>query len=181
VPRRRHGVDSIRISQAALLAKPRANRAKPDITARDGADMLVRPYGESDEAAVVALWQQCGLTRPWNDPRKDIARKLAVQREMFLVGESGGAVIATAMGGYDGHRGWVNYLAVAPAHRLRGHAAHLMRHLEGLLSAAGCPKINLQVRASNAQALAFYGRLGYAQDDVISLGRRLIPDDPTPN
>lgn len=73
--------------------------------------MLIRPFRESDEADVIALWQACGLARPWNDPRKDVARKLGVQRELFLVGEAGeedGRLIASAMAGYDGHRGWVN-------------------------------------------------------------------------
>jgi hypothetical protein len=72
--------------------------------------MDIRPFREADELAVIALWRACGLTRPWNDPRKDIARKLAVQRELFLVGEVGGNVIGSVMGGYDGHRGWVNSL-----------------------------------------------------------------------
>ena len=139
--------------------------------------LLIRPYEAADEAQVVALWQECGLTRPWNDPAKDIARKLAVQREWFLVGVVDDAVVATAMAGYDGHRGWLNYLAVAPAHRGLGHAAALLRHVEALLLDAGCPKLNLQVRGSNAEAVAFYRHLGYAQDDALSFGKRLIPDD----
>jgi ribosomal protein S18 acetylase RimI-like enzyme len=138
--------------------------------------MQIRPYREPDEAAVVGLWQACGLTRPWNDPRKDIARKLVVQRELFLVGEVDRQVIATAMAGYEGHRGWVNYLAVAPGWRGRGHGADLMRHIEHHLTSAGCPKINLLVRASNASVLEFYRRLGYLQDDAVPLGKRLIPD-----
>src|SRR4051812_1593614 len=105
-------------------------------------EMQIRPYREPDEEAVVALWRACGLTRPWNDPHKDIARKLMVQRELFLVGEAGGQVIATAMAGFEGHRGWVNYLAVAPAWRGRGYGADLMRHIEAQLTSAGCPKIN---------------------------------------
>ena len=77
--------------------------------------MDIRPFREADEAQVVALWQACGLTRPWNDPHRDIARKLAVQRELFLVGEEGGRIVASVMAGYEGHRGWVNYLAWTPA------------------------------------------------------------------
>jgi ribosomal protein S18 acetylase RimI-like enzyme len=138
--------------------------------------MKVRPYANADQAAVVALWQACELTRPWNDPLKDIARKLAVQPEWFLVGELDGAVIASVMFGYDGHRGWMNYLAVAPGHQAQGHARALIAHGEALLLAAGCPKINLQVRSSNARVIGFYQSLGYGQDDVISLGKRLIPD-----
>jgi ribosomal protein S18 acetylase RimI-like enzyme len=139
--------------------------------------MRIRPYEEADEPQVIALWQACGLTRPWNDPRKDIARKLAVQRELFLVGEQGGDLVASVMCGYDGHRGWINYLAVDPAHQRQGLATQLMREVEGLLRAAGCPKLNLQVRSSNAAVVGFYQSLGYAQDEVISLGKRLVRDD----
>lgn len=140
--------------------------------------MLIRPYEDSDEVQVVTLWTACELTRPWNDPRKDIARKLTVQREWFLVGVTDGQVMASAMAGYDGHRGWINYLAVAPAHRQKGHARALVEHIESLLTEAGCPKINLQIRASNEQAVAFYRRIGYAPDEAICFGKRLIPDAP---
>ena len=138
--------------------------------------MKIRPYADADQAAVVALWQACELTRPWNDPVKDIARKQGIQPEWFLVGELDGAVIASVMFGYDGHRGWMNYLAVAPEHQGQGHAKALIAQGEALLLAAGCPKISLMVRRSNTQVLGFYQALGYAQDDVVSLGKRLIPD-----
>lgn len=136
----------------------------------------IRPFQEADEAQVVALWRDCGLTRPWNDPHKDIARKLAVQRELFLVAEEGGQVIGSVMAGYEGHRGWVNYLAVAAHHRRRGLGARLMQEVEQRLHALGCPKINLMVRSTNAEVVAFYRALGYAQDEVVALGKRLIPD-----
>jgi ribosomal protein S18 acetylase RimI-like enzyme len=139
--------------------------------------MQIRPFLDSDEAAVIALWEACGLTRSWNDPRKDIARKRSVQREWFLVGTQGDVVIAAIMIGYDGHRGWINYLAVAPDQRMHGHARALMREAERLLAAVGCPKINLQIRTANAAVIAFYKRIGYAQDDVVSFGRRLIADE----
>ena len=139
--------------------------------------MQVRPFLDSDEAAVIALWEAAGLTRSWNDPRKDIARKRSVQRDWFLVGIEDGAVMASIMIGYDGHRGWINYLAVSPEHRKKGHARALMREAERLLSAAGCPKINLQIRTSNASVIDFYQAIGYAQDDVVSFGRRLIADE----
>jgi ribosomal protein S18 acetylase RimI-like enzyme len=138
--------------------------------------MKIRAFGEADAPAVIALWEACGLTRPWNDPVKDIARKLGVQRELFLVGETDGALMASAMVGYDGHRGWVNYLAVHPDHQRQGHGARLMQQAEQGLLSLGCPKINMQIRASNAQVLAFYRRLGYVADDVVCLGKRLIPD-----
>lgn len=138
--------------------------------------MQIRPFQPSDEAAVVALWEECRLTRPWNDPRKDIARKLAVQPELFLVGVVDGDVVASVMAGYEGHRGWVNYLAIAPRLRGKGFGRALMQHVEEALQQRGCPKINLQVRESNREAIEFYRHLGYLQDESVSLGKRLIPD-----
>ena len=138
----------------------------------------IRPFRPEDQDDVIALWQACGLTRPWNDPVKDIARKRAVNPELFLVGEADGRLVASAMGGYEGHRGWVNYLAVAPDCQRRGFGAALMRHLEAALTARGCPKLNLQVREGNDAVIAFYERLGYGNDRTVSLGKRLIPDGP---
>ena len=125
---------------------------------------------------MVALWETCKLTRPWNDPRKDIARKLAVQPELFLVGEAEDGIVASVMAGYEGHRGWVNYLAVAPAFRGRGYGRALMQHVEAALERRGCPKISLLVRRSNHDAMEFYRRLGYVEDESVSLGKRLIDD-----
>lgn len=140
--------------------------------------MKIRPYTSADEPAVIALWQRCELTRPWNDPRKDIERKLTVQPELFFVGERDGTVLATAMAGFDGHRGWINYLAVSPDVQKQGLGRQLMSHVEQTLMAMGCPKLNLQVRAGNAQALAFYKAIGYGQDELVSMGKRLISDQP---
>jgi len=139
--------------------------------------MTIRPFAASDQDAVVTLWGQCGLVRPWNDPRRDIARKLEVQPELFLVGTLGAQVIATVMAGYDGHRGWINYLAVAPDYQRRGFARLLVIEVERRLLAVGCPKINLQVRSSNSGVLEFYRRIGYVQDDVVSMGKRIVSDD----
>ena len=139
--------------------------------------MKVREFADADENDVVALWQSCGLLRPWNDPHKDIARKRAVQRELFLVGELDGAIVGSVMGGYDGHRGWVNYLAVDAPHRRSGLGRALMAEIETRLRKLGCPKLNLQVRNENAEALAFYERLGYLQDAAVSLGKRLESDE----
>jgi len=140
--------------------------------------MHIRPFEESDTEQVVALWRLCGLIRLWNDPYRDIERKLLVQREFFLVGveEGDGAVIGSIMAGYDGHRGWVNYLAVHPDARDAGHGRTLMAEAEALLLACGCPKVNLQVRGDNAEALEFYAAIGYGIDDAVSLGKRLISD-----
>lgn len=147
--------------------------------------MLIRPYQETDEAAVVALWQACGLTRPWNDPRRDIERKLQVQPELFLVGTERvetadrgvqEAVVATAMAGHEGHRGWLYYVAVAPALRGGGRARALVTEVERLLTEAGCPKLQLMVRSGNDDALAAWSALGYERQDVVVLGKRLIED-----
>jgi ribosomal protein S18 acetylase RimI-like enzyme len=137
----------------------------------------LREFADADEPAVVALWRRCGLVRPWNDPHKDIARKRCVQRELFLVGEQDGAIVGSVMGGYEGHRGWVNYLAVDDAHRRAGLGRALMAEVEARLRALGCPKLNLQVRDDNAGALAFYERIGFARDASVSLGKRLERDD----
>ncbi|WP_350349602.1 GNAT family acetyltransferase [Agromyces sp. G08B096] len=152
----------------------------------DGADaaasaVRIRPFALADTETVVALWRACGLVVPWNDPYLDIERKLAVQPELFLVAEAAGGqggVVGTAMVGYDGHRGWVNYLAVDPGLRRGGLGRVLMGEAERLLLERGCPKLNLQVRSTNEEVLEFYRRLGYAPDAAVSLGKRLIPDAP---
>ncbi len=141
--------------------------------------MKIRPYQTDDQAAVIALWDACGLIRPWNDPYLDIKRKLNVQPELFLVGvDAGERVIASAMVGFDGHRGWVNYLAVAPNKRRLSLGRQLMNEAERLLTERGCPKLNLQVRTGNLEVIEFYRKLGYVQDEVVSLGKRLIHDHP---
>ena len=140
--------------------------------------MQIRSYQPEDEEAVVRLWEACGLTRPWNDPRKDIVRKLTEHPELFLVGDVDGQLMATAMVGYEGHRGWVNYLAVAPTFQGQSAGRQLMHEAERLLTALGCPKLSLLVRRGNEGVLAFYRELGYAEDDAVALGKRLIVDGP---
>ncbi len=139
--------------------------------------MIVRPFEDADEDAVIDLWSRCGLLRPWNDPRKDIARKKNVQRELFLVGVAGGRIVAVVMAGYEGHRGWINYLGVDPEMRHAGYGRAIMDEAERRLRAMGCPKINLQVRRENTVAVAFYERLGFVEDQCLSFGKRLEPDD----
>lgn len=149
-----------------------------------------RTFAEDDTAAVVALWEACGLLRPWNDPYRDIARKTAEQPELFLVAESTdatatdasataapAALVGAGMAGYDGHRGWVNYLAVDPDQQGTGLGRAFMTEFERLLLARGCPKVNVQVRAGNERVLGFYASLGYAEDHAVSLGKRLVADD----
>ena len=138
--------------------------------------MRVRPFEPRDEAAVIELWRRCELLRPQNDPKKDIARKLKVQRELFLVGEIDGNVVASVMAGYDGHRCWVNYLAVNPRQQRRGLGRQIMAEVERLMRERGCAKINLQVRTTNPGVIEFYKRIGFAIDDVVSLGKRLEKD-----
>ena len=141
--------------------------------------MKIRAFDTADEDAVVALWEACGLTRPWNDPHRDIARKLTTQPDLFLVGtgEDDGSVIATAMIGFDGHRGWVYYLAVDPAHRGNGHSTALMAEAERILIERGCPKLMLMVRAENTAVVDLYQHLGYEPETTLVMGKRLIPDD----
>jgi len=127
----------------------------------------------------VSLWRRCDLLRPVNDPFKDIARKQKVGQDLFLVALLGENIAGSVMAGYEGHRGWINYLAVDPGERRRGIGRRLMEEAERLLRAQGCPKINLQVRASNAEVLKFYSAIGFARDDVICLGKRLVTDGPS--
>ena len=139
-------------------------------------DFIVRQYSVADLDEVIDLWMQCGLVVPQNDPIRDIERKLKVNPEWFLVGQFEGSIVATCMVGYEGHRGWINYLAVAPRHRRRGFATQIMQEAERILRQAGCPKINLQVRTSNAGVIEFYKTIGYGVDDVVSMGKRLVRD-----
>ena len=140
--------------------------------------MQIRGFAPGDEEAVVNLWSKCGLVRPWNDPRKDIARKLRVRPDLFLVGEIDGRIVASVMAGYEGHRGWLNYLAVDPDRRRRGLGRILVTEAEKLLKELGCPKVSLQVRRSNPVAIEFYRRIGYEVDEVVSMGKRLVSDLP---
>jgi ribosomal protein S18 acetylase RimI-like enzyme len=140
--------------------------------------MRIRTFQPIDEAAVIALWERCQLTRPWNNPHKDVQRKLAVQAEWFLVGELEGRIVASVMAGYDGHRGSIYYLGVDPEYRDRGFGRSMMAKAEQLLREAGCPKINLMVRSENDQVIEFYRCLGYTVDPVVCLSMRLQHDEP---
>lgn len=160
--------------------------------------MHIRQFDISDKQAVIQLWEDCGLTRPWNDPSTDIERKLMVQPELFLVGTipvytasatntgavdapaAAGAdevshdqIIASVMAGYDGHRGWLHFAAVAPEHQKKGYGRQLIHRAEQLMQAMGCQKVNLQVRSDNQNVIDFYRSLGYSQDSVSGMGRKL--------
>ena len=138
---------------------------------------IIRTFSGTDTDAVIALWQACDLTRAWNDPEKDIERKLGVDDELFLVAETQGNIIGSVMGGYDGHRGWINYLAVDPGQRKQGLGKQLMLAVEHRLLNLGCPKINLQIRTGNEAVMEFYRAIGFTEDACVSFGKRLIPDE----
>ena len=138
--------------------------------------VTIRAFQQRDTEAVISLWHEVGLTRSWNNPHQDIARKLAVQPELFLVAEDAGAIAGSVMAGYDGHRGWLYYLASSPARRGQGIARALVSHAEELLLEMGCPKVQLMVRPDNAVAHGFYDALGYAPFEVWATGKRLIED-----
>lgn len=136
--------------------------------------MRIRSYEDADEQAVIALWSEdLSDNAPHNDPATTIRKKLAVERSLFFVAEVSGAPIGTVMGGYDGHRGWVYAVAVKQPYRRQGIGAALIRHLEAALAERGCLKVNLQVRASNAEVVAFYEKLGYGVEERVSMGKRL--------
>lgn len=140
--------------------------------------MAVREFDANDESAVVELWTRCGLIRPSNNPHADVQRKLRVRPDLFLVGVLDGAIVASVMAGYEGHRGWLNYVAVDPAHQRHGLGKAIVAQAEARLRQSGCPKINLQVRAGNSVAIEFWERVGYVRDDVVSMGKRLEVDPP---
>jgi ribosomal protein S18 acetylase RimI-like enzyme len=140
-------------------------------------DIKIRNVSLDDIEKVIALWGECGLTVPWNDPKKDFQRKFEHSPQWFLIAEAEGNVIASAMYAYDGHRGNVNYLAVLPQFQKRGVGERLMVDIEDKLTKMGCPKINLLIRDTNVDVLNFYESLGYKTDPVVCVGKRLIADD----
>jgi ribosomal protein S18 acetylase RimI-like enzyme len=137
-------------------------------------------FEERYRGDVIALWHLCGLTRPWNDPDKDIDRKLTdTVGRLFLLVQSGpeeDVIVGTVMTGYDGHRGSIYYLCVHPDHQSSGCGRLLLEHSEVFLQNLGCPKINLFVRKGNEAVLSFYDRLDYGVEEVVVRGKRLIPD-----
>ncbi|WP_213777650.1 GNAT family acetyltransferase [Caballeronia sp. dw_276] len=140
--------------------------------------MIIRVFDERDTDAVLALWstvfpEYAVPGKPQRDPRLSIRNKLAMQPELFFVGVLGERVIGTVMTGYDGHRGWLYSLAVAEDQRGNGYGRALVEHAERALASIGCPKLNLQIMANKPETRAFYAKLGYQMDEVVSLGKRL--------
>jgi len=130
-------------------------------------------YNPDYQRAVVDLWKECSLTVPQNDPVEDIEKKLAFQPELFFVALSDGKLVGSVMAGYEGHRGWLNYLAVLPSYQKRGYGRRLVERAIAELKRLGCLKLNVQIRESNASAVTFYEHLGFRNDHVVSLGLRL--------
>jgi len=144
------------------------------------AALSIAPIEDSDIADVIALWQACGLTRPWNDPGSDIALARRLPNSTVLIGRDGTKIVATAMVGHDGHRGWVYYVAVDPTKRAQGLGRTIMNAVEDWLRQAGIAKLQLLVRRENAKASAFYQSLGYAESQSIMLAKWLDGREPTP-
>ena len=139
-------------------------------------NFAIRQFVPNDTNRVIFIWEQCDLVRNWNNPNFDIQRKLNFQKELFFVGLLNDEIIATAMFGYDGHRGWLNYFAVLPNFQKRGFGRQLMTYGEMALIERGCPKLNLQIRDDNTKAINFYQKVGYKEDAAVSFGKRLIED-----
>ncbi|MGD2251002.1 MAG: GNAT family acetyltransferase [Candidatus Methanofastidiosia archaeon] len=139
----------------------------------DNPPLIIRQYSSEDEIDVITLWHACGLVVPHNTPKTDIEKKIEFQPQWFLVGIINKKVVATCMAGYDGHRGWINYLGVLPEYQRKGYGRKIMEKAEQLLKKTGCQKINLQIRKTNLPVITFYESLGYSHDEVVSMGKRL--------
>ncbi len=139
--------------------------------------MQIRNYDSGDESQVIDLWIKCDLVRPWNNPKRDIERKLRIDPDLFLVGILNSKIVATVMGGYEGHRGWINYLAVDPSQQRKRYGTMIMEEIEEKLKAKGAPKINIQIRSTNKSVVDFYKSIGYKIDDVVGMGKRLAEDE----
>jgi ribosomal protein S18 acetylase RimI-like enzyme len=144
------------------------------------APLSIADIADADVAAVIALWQACGLTRPWNVPAADIALARRGPHSTVLIGRDRDAIVATAMVGHDGHRGWVYYVATDPDRRAKGYGRAIMNAAEDWLRAAGIPKLQLMVRRDNAKAGAFYQSIGYAEAQTIVFAKWLDGREPTP-
>ena len=135
--------------------------------------LIIRSYQIPDEPDVIDLWHRCNLVVPQNDPKKDIKMKLQVQPELFFVGVILSRIVSTVMSCYDGHRGWLYYLAVDPDFQKKGIGRRMVEKAEKKLRKLGCQKINLQVRNLNKSVIAFYKHIGFLDDDVLGMGKKL--------
>ena len=142
--------------------------------------LAIAPIADADVTTVIALWQACGLTRPWNDPAADIALARRGPNSTILIGRADSHIVATAMVGHDGHRGWVYYVATDPDRRAKGFGRAIMDAAEDWLRVAGIAKLQLMVRRDNAKAGAFYQSIGYAEAQTIVFAKWLDGREPTP-
>jgi ribosomal protein S18 acetylase RimI-like enzyme len=149
-------------------------------SAASGPALTIAPIRDADIADVVALWQACGLTRPWNDPAADIALARRGPNSSVLAGRDGDSIVATVLVGHDGHRGWVYYLAVDPDHQHKGYGRLMMDSAEAWLRERGIEKLQLMVRPDNSQVQAFYRSLGYFEQQRIIYAKWLDGREPTP-
>ena len=147
--------------------------AKPNPT------LAIAEIADADLPAVIALWQACGLTRPWNDPTADIALGRRGPNSTILIGRDGDAIVATAMVGYDGHRGWVYYVATDPDRRAKGYGRAIMNAAEDWLRAAGVPKLQLLVRPENSGVAAFYQSIGFGEQKILFFTKWLDGREPS--
>ena len=150
----------------------------PPAATADG--LIITTIEDRDIAEVIALWQRCGLTRPWNDPTADIALARRGPNSTILIGRADNHIVATMMVGHDGHRGWVYYVATDPDRRAKGFGRAIMDAAEDWLRAAGIAKLQLLVRRENARAGAFYQSIGYAEAQTIVFAKWLDGREPTP-
>ncbi len=142
--------------------------------------LAITPIDDADVADVAALWQTCGLTRPWNDPTADIALARRGSNAAVLIGRDGGSIAATVLVGHDGHRGWVYYLAVDPDHRQKGYGRVMMDAAERWLRECGIEKLQLMVRPDNKSVKSFYQSLGYSEQERVIYAKWLDGREPTP-
>jgi ribosomal protein S18 acetylase RimI-like enzyme len=149
-------------------------------TAKPLPPLTIATIADRDIPDVIVLWQACGLTRPWNDPASDIALARRGPNSTILIGRDAGAIVATAMVGHDGHRGWVYYVATDLERRKMGYGRVIMNAAEDWLREAGLAKVQLMVRRENAHAGAFYQSIGYAESQTIVFAKWLDGREPTP-
>ena len=142
--------------------------------------LTIAPIGDGDVADVIALWQRCGLTRPWTDPASDIARARKGENAAMLVGRDDSGIVASVLVGHDGHRGWVYYVAVDPDCRHKGYGRVVMDAAEHWLRMRGIEKLQLMVRPDNSQVQAFYQSLGYVEQERVIFAKWLDGREPTP-
>jgi ribosomal protein S18 acetylase RimI-like enzyme len=142
--------------------------------------LTIAPIADADVAAVAALWQRCGLTRPWNDPTSDITFARKGPNSAVLVGREANAIVASVMVGHDGHRGWVYYVAVDPDHRQKKYGRVVMDAAENWLRERGIEKLMLLVRSDNTAVKAFYEQLGYDEQERVIYAKWLDGREPTP-